>query len=145
MSVNKPIWMQILSTEGKKIFELTTGPSIPFVVGVYHYYNQLSDEDLESNICLRKIFIEILEQHQCIVGVTICPRLGVYVLRNAMSEHQNPITESNYESMIEKLWAEYGRFIAERRFSIDRADHHWRGFDDEEIKSIITLKEQNNE
>lgn len=132
--------MQILSTEGKKIFDLTTGPSIPFVVGVYHYYNQLSDEDLESIICLKKIFIEILEQNQYIVGVTICPRLGVDVFRNAMSEYHNPITEGNYVYMIEKLWVEYGRFITERRFSIDRLDHHWRVFDESEMEKIKLLK-----
>ena len=38
-----------------------------------------------------------------------------------------------------------GKFITTHRFSIDRIDHHWRQFDDSEIKSIITLKEQNNE
>ena len=140
MGAKKPLWMQILSTEGKQIFGLTTGPSIPFVVGVYYHYNQLSDEYLETDICLQKIFSEILGQNHCMAGVTICPGLGVHVLRNAMSECHNPITEANCDSMIEKLWGEYGRFITERRFSIDKVDHHWRAFDENEIEKIKQLK-----
>lgn len=145
MSIIQPLWEQILSDKGKKIFGLTTGPSIPFVVGVYHYYNKLSDKDLESKTCLQKVFSEILESRQGIAGVTICPRLGVWVLRNVTSKNHNPITSISCDSMIEKLWDEYGKFITTHRFSIDRIDHHWRQFDDSEIKSIITLKEQNNE
>ena len=71
--------MQILSTEGKKIFGLTNGPSVPFIVGVYYYHYQLSNEDLESNLCIKKIFREIFEQRHCMIGVTICP--GSFVMQ----------------------------------------------------------------
>lgn len=140
---NNYLWKQILSPPGMSLFELKVGPSIPFLVGVYYYHHQISDDDLLSDACIRKIFTEILDtadDYQ--VGITICPTLGVMVIRNVTSPNHNPITAYNLECNIEKAWTDYGRYIKSKRFSIDKEDHSWREFKQKtELERIKLLKD----
>lgn len=136
-----PLWKQILSPNGLRLFHMTVGPSIPFLVGVYHYHHQISDDELLSDACIRKIFTEILDTaSDSSVGITTCPTLDVLVIRNATLQSHNPITAANLEYNIEKAWTDYGKYIKSQRFSIDRDDHSWRPFKEEtEIKWIKQL------
>lgn len=140
MSVPQPIWQQILSEEGRKNFGFAVGPTIPFLIGTYHYYNKLNNEDLNSEICIRKVFDEILETGQGIVGITICPNLGVEVIRNAQMPSHNPITNENVIEWCKKMWTGYGKYISTQKFSCDRTDHSWRKFNPDEISKIETIK-----
>ena len=131
----KPLWEQILSADGKNLFQLKIGPSIPFLIGTYQYHRKLNKDDLNNEICLRKVFGEILETEHCAVGITICPALGVDVIRIATSPAHNPIKYGTLNEYIIRLWDDYGKYIKSHRFSIDKDDHSWREFDaDEEIK-----------
>lgn len=140
MIAPQPIWQQILSEEGRRNFGLTTGPTIPFLVGVYHYYHKLNDEELKSEVSIKKVFDEILESGQGIVGITICPGLGVEVVRNAQSQSHNPITNENIEEWCKRLWKDYGKYISAQEFSCDKIDHSWRRFVPNEITKIETIK-----
>lgn len=137
------LWKQILSPQMMKLFGLKVGPSIPFLVGVYHYHRQISDDDLLSDACIRKIFTEILDTaDDCQVGITPCNKLGVNVIRKATLPSHNPITATNLEYNIEKAWSEYGKYIKSKRFSIDSEDHSWRIFDEE--TEVEHIKQLNN-
>ena len=141
MCLKQPIWQQILSEDGRRNFTLTTGPTIPFLVGVYHYFNKLCDEDLNSEACIQKVFNDILKSGQGVVGITICPSLGVDVVRNAQLISHNPITNENVHVWSKKLWDKYGKYISSHKFSCDKEDHSWRKFDDKtEITKIKTIK-----
>lgn len=136
----QPIWRQILSDEGRKKFGLKSGPSIPFLIGVYHYHGKLSDKDLESKICLQKVFSEILSsKHK--VSITYCRDLGVEVIRNSTHQNHMPITSDNISGVIDRLWGAYGKYIQGHRFSCDKVDNSWREFDlIKEISVIKTIK-----
>lgn len=132
-----PIWLQILSKEGLANFELKNGPTIPFLVGVYHHFNKLSDHELDSKDCIRKIFAEILTDTQTNVSISVCPQLGVHIIHNASV---NILTLDNQESWAETLWSNYGKYIKARKFSIDTDDYSWREFDKNDFNHIATIK-----
>lgn len=136
----KPLWKQILSEEGKRLFQLKVGPTIPFLVGAYYHKRLLSDDDLNSRASLRKVFHEITTTEPGAVGITICPHLGVEVVRITTSPGHNPLFASNLDEYIDNLWERYGRYISSRKFSIDTADHSWREFDETEKEQLNQLK-----
>lgn len=141
MSAIQPIWQQILSDEGRRIFGFRIGPTLPFLIGVYHYHGRLLDEDLNSKVCLQKVFDDIFENGEGMVGITYCNTLDAKVIRKATLPAHNPITKSNVESNIEIIWNTYGKYIKTHRFSCDKADHSWREFDeDTEVPNIKTIK-----
>lgn len=140
MSAILPIWQQVLSEDGRKKFGFKIGPTLPFLIGVYHYHGKLSDENLNSPICLKIIFEDIFKTGEGSIGITYCNNLGTMVIRNATLAAHNPITRDNVEEKIEELWKNYGKYITTQRFSCDREDNCWRGFDSREILNIRTIK-----
>ena len=141
MSAILPIWQQVLSDEGRKKFGFKIGPTLPFLIGVYHYLGKLSDEDLHSSICLRKIFEDIFEVGEGIVGITYCNTIDAMVIRNATLAIHNPITSDNSEDKIKEIWEMYGKYIISQKFSCDNTDNSWREFDETtEIPNIKTIK-----
>lgn len=136
-----PIWQQILSDEGRRKFGFRIGPTLPFLIGVYHYHGKLSDEDLNSTICLKKLFEDIFETGEGVVGITYCNTIGAMVIRNATFAIHNPITRYNVEENIEKIWRMYGKYIRNQEFSCDKTDNSWRKFDKTtELPNIKTIK-----
>ena len=135
-----PIWQQMLSTETLLRFGFSQGPTIPFLIGVYHFHGQLSDDDLNSKICLQKVFTEILDTGDGKVGITICTNLGVEIIRKIIFQSQNPITHENVSTHIDNIWETYGKYITTQRFSCDKEDNCWRKFIHKEISNIEKIK-----
>lgn len=141
MSAILPIWQQILSEEGRRKFGFKIGPTLPFLIGVYYYHGKLSDEDLNSTICLKKLFEDILETGEGAVGITYCNTIDAMVIRNTTLAAHNPITRDNAEENIEEIWEMYGKYIRCQKFSCDKIDNSWRKFDTvTEIPNIKTIK-----
>ena len=140
MDVNLPIWQQILSDMGLKKLGFKNGPTIPFLIGVYHHLGVLSFDELQNDSCLRKIFKEVLMSGDGIIGVTYCKDLDAKIVRRAQLESHNPITLCNCEEYISQIWREYGKYIQTCRFSCDRQDNAWREFNQEELENICWIK-----
>ena len=92
MDVNLPIWQQILSDMGLKKLGFKNGPTIPFLIGVYHHLGVLSFDELQNDTCLRKIFKEVLMSGDGIIGVTYCKDLDAKIVRRAQLDSHNTIT-----------------------------------------------------
>ena len=140
MDVNLPIWQQILSDMGLKKLGFKNGPTIPFLIGVYHHLGVLSFDELQNDTCLRKIFKEVLMSGDGIIGVTYCKDLDAKIVRRAQLDSHNTITLCNCEEYISQIWREYGKYIQTCRFSCDRQDNAWREFNQEELENICWIK-----
>ena len=140
MDVNLPIWQQILSDIGLKKLGFKNGPTIPFLIGVYHHLGVLSFDELQNDTCLRKIFKEVLMSGDGIIGVTYCKDLDAKIVRRAQLDSHNTITLCNCEEYISQIWREYGKYIQTCRFSCDRQDNAWREFNQEELENICWIK-----
>lgn len=139
--VNIPLWQQILSPEGRKIFKLKTGPSIPFLVGVYFMHHLLEENELTSDSCIRRVFEEILNtKGDMTVNVVHCQTIDAKVITIKPSNNNTSLTDLSIDRWVKLLWEEYGKYIQNRRFSIDKDDHSWREFIKEEKEIIEQLK-----
>lgn len=139
--VNIPLWWQILSSEGRKLFNLKTGPSIPFLVGVYFQHHLLEENELSTNSCIRRVFEDILNtKGDTTVNIVHCPTIDAKVVTIKPSNDNANLTDLSIDRWVKLLWEEYGKYIQSKRFSIGKDDHSWREFIKEEKEIIKQLK-----
>lgn len=139
--VNIPLWWQILSPEGRKSFNLKTGPSIPFLVGVYFQFNLLEESDLNTDHCIRRVFEDILNtKDDTTVNIVYCRTIDAEVLTIEPHDENANLTDLSIDRWVKLLWEKYGKYICNKRFSIDRNDYSWREFIKEEKEIIEQLK-----
>lgn len=138
--MSNPLWKQILSEEGKRRFELRVGPSIPFVIGAYFLHHIFTNNDLQTSKCIEKLFNEILStQGDVVVNIQPCGTLGTDIIAIRPEESSYMLTSANADELCTAIWNKYDKYIKQHLFSIDKDDHSWRNFNEQEIDNIKSL------
>jgi len=120
---------------------LKTGPSIPFLVGVYFMHHLLEENELTSDSCICRVFEEILNtKGDMTVNVVHCQTIDAKVITIKPSNNNTSLTDLSIDRWVKLLWEEYGKYIQSKRFSIDTDDYSWREFIKEEKEIIEQLK-----
>lgn len=155
ISTSKELYEKLL--DNKKLFNVSKGFTIPFIIGAYCLRGLLKKEELQTNLCVKKLLEIILSTAQGKdIAISMCDDCNnnlilyyesqdVMTFRKSYPSINGIIyTDMNLEpqittieDMVNKIWEDCENNIKEKKFSIQ--DKEWKEFTQEEIEKINSL------
>ncbi len=152
---SKELYEKLL--DNKKLFDVNYGFTFPFIIGAYHIMGIFDETDLQSKLCLNKLFSIILDtakgKNMAVARCSTCNynfilyceseeimeyRDSFVSLDKMVYTDEEPIHSiETIDDLINKIWEDCEKNIKEKKFSIENRE--WREFNQEELDKINGL------